>query len=62
VDIETQDQTAIALKDYTPIKKTIVIPAGQKSIDVPYEILAKPCNQEKSFMILIKNVSGAVQA
>ena len=59
VNIETQDQTAIALKDYTPIKKTIIIPAGQTSIDVPYEILAKPCNQEKSFMILIKNVSGA---
>lgn len=59
VDIETQDQTAIALKDYTPIKKTIVIPSGQTSISVPYEILAKPCRQEKSFIILIKNVSGA---
>lgn len=59
VEIETKDQTAIALKDYLPIKKTITIPAGLQTIDIPYQILAKPCNMEKAFMILIKNVSGA---
>lgn len=59
VAVETQDITAIAPKDYTPIKKTIIIPAGQQLMSIPYQILAKPCEKEKAFKIIITNISGA---
>ena len=59
VEIQTQNETAIALQDYTPIKKIVTIKAGEQMLQIPYEILSQTCNQEKTFLIIIKNISGA---
>jgi hypothetical protein len=58
VDYETRNGTAISGVDYTAVSGKAVIIAGEKSVDIPVNIL-KP-NTGKTFSLVISNPVGGV--
>lgn len=59
VEIDSQDNTAIAGKDYLSLKQAVSIPAGQKEAKIQIVVLSKACDQAKDFTVKITKANGA---